>query len=180
MTINAFKFGLNDCKVAPWNGVESYGTAVDVESVQMFGFELQTESGELEGDDITTDVHAKIQSANVRFRFAFKDLAVLAVLTGVSHVESPYNESMKFGRDNMPYFAVCGRADATSGGGDTQVFVPKCKLLDAFSLGFEKGSYVTPEIAGKAVYEGSTYGIGKIINNATAQNVTIPPTGATS
>lgn len=180
MAINAFKFGLNDVKIAVWNSAESYGTAVDVESVQMYGIEYQTENGTLEGDDIITDVHAKIQSAQVRLRFAFKDLALLTVLTGVTNTESTYNESMIFARDNMPYFAICGRADATSGGGDTQIFMPKVKLMEAFSVGFEKGSYVIPEVTAMAVYEGATYGIGKIVNNNTATSVTIPPTGAAS
>lgn len=177
MTINAAKFGLNDAKIAVWNSAENYGTAVDVWSVQMMGVEFATESGTLEGDDIITDVHAKVQSVNFTIRFGFKDLDVLEVLTGVTNTEStPNSETMKFGRDNMPYFALCGRADATEGGGDTQIFLPKCKLLEGFSLSMEKGTYMTPEISGISVYEGTLYGTGWLINNNSAQSVTIPPT----
>ena len=130
MAINAFKFGLNDAKIAVWNNPENYGTALDVEAVQLYGIEIATENGTLEGDDIIVDAHAKIQSANVRLRLGFKDLDVLSILTGVTVTVSDYNESLKFARDNMPYFAVCGRADATSGGGDTQVFIVRAYRQD--------------------------------------------------
>lgn len=180
MAINSYKFGLNDAKIAAWNNPESYGTAVDLESVSVMIVSVQTESGTLEGDDIITDAHAKNQSAQVQFTFGFKDLDVLAILTGVTNTTSDYNESMIFGRDNMPYFAICGRIDATSGGGDTQLFLPKVKLMEGLSFSAKKGQYMTPEITAMALYEGATYGILKTINNATATSVTIPPTGATS
>lgn len=176
MTINAYKFGLNDCKVAPWSAAESYGTAVDVESIQLMGVEFNTESGQLEGDDIITDAHAKIQSVTVRIRFGFKDLDVVEVLTGVTNTESaPDTESMIFGRDNMQYFALCGRVDSTEGGGDMHIFIPKCKLMEGFGLTMEKGRYITPEITAMAVYEGATYGMAKVIQHNTAADVVIPP-----
>jgi len=176
MTINAYRFGLNDCKVAVWNAAESYGTAIDVESIQLMGVEFNTESGQLEGDDIITDAHAKTQSVTVRIRFGFKDLDVIEVLTGVTNTESaPNSESMIFARDNMPYFSICGRVDSTEGGGDMHIFIPKCKLMEGFGLSMEKGRYITPEITAMAVYEGTTYGMAKVIAHATAAAVTIPP-----
>jgi hypothetical protein len=177
MTYNAFKFGLNDVKVASWVATESYGSAVDVESVQMSGVDIETEQGTLEGDDIITDVHAKIQNIRFRIRFGFKDLDLVAALTGITITDSdPNAQVLPIARDNMAYFALCARADATSGGGDTQIWLPKLKLLDGFSFSMEKGQYMTPEMAGIGVYEGTTHGMGWIINNATAQSVTIPPT----
>ena len=81
---------------------------------------------------------------------------------------------MIFGRDNMQYFALCGRVDSTEGGGDMHIFIPKCKLMEGFGLTMEKGRYVTPEITAMAVYEGETYGMAKVIQHSTAQAVTIP------
>ncbi len=177
MTINAFHFGLNDCKIAVWNSSQNYGTAVDVESIRLMGVNFQNESGQLEGDDVITDVHSRTQSVEVRLAFGFKDLDVLEVLTGVTNTESgATSENMIIGRASMPYFAICGRADSTEGGGDVQIFIPKCKIMEGFGVSMEKGTYITPEITAMAVYEGTTYGMGKIINHATAQNVTIPPT----
>lgn len=177
MTINAYKFGLYDAKIAVWNAAESYGTAQDVVSVQLMGVTFQNESGTLEGDDIITDVHSVTQSVEVRLRFGFNDLEVYEILTGATNTESsPDSESMIIGRQSMPYFALCGRVDATEGDGDTQVFLPKVKIMEGFSISMEKGTYVTPEITAMAVYEGTTYGMGKIINHNTAQAITIPPT----
>lgn len=176
MANNSFYFGLSDCKIAAWNNPQNYGTAVDVESVQMMVVEVQTENGTLEGDDSITDVHAKIQALQVRFRMGFKDLDVLAVLTGLTNTDSTTTESMIITNTNMPYFAICGRIDATSGGGDMQIFVPKAKVMEGFTLSMEKGSYMTPEFTAMAVYEGSTYGAAKFIKHATAQAVTLPPT----
>jgi hypothetical protein len=151
-----------------------------VESVQLIGIELQFDSGTLEGDNVITDVASNLQSVGFRIRFGFKDLEVLEILTGIVNTESTYNESMILNRATMPYFAVCGKVLATEGGGDTHIFLPKCKLTENFGLSMEKGAYITPEIPAMAVYEGATYGMGKIINNATAKAVTIPPIGATS
>ena len=177
MTFNAFKFGLNDVKVANWTAVESYGSAVDVESVQMSGVDIETESGILDGDDAITDVHAKIISIRFRIRFGFKDLDVVAALTGITVTDSdPNAQVLPIARDNMDFFAMCMRVDATDGGGDTQIWLPKAKLLDGFSFSLEKGQYATPEMGGIGIYEGSTHGMGWIINNAVAQSVTCPPT----
>jgi hypothetical protein len=125
MTINAYKFGLNDCKIATWSSAESYGTAVDVESIQLMGVEFNTESGQLEGDDIITDTHAKAQSVTVRLRFGFKDLDVVEILTGVTNTESaPNSESMVFGGDNMPYSPFAGRVGRDRGRRDMHIFIP--------------------------------------------------------
>jgi len=177
MTTNEYKFGLYDVKIAVWNAAESYGTAVDVESVQMLGISFQNESGQLDGDDIITDVHSRTQSVEVRLRFGFKNLDVYEVLTGATNTESTtVMDSMIIARQSMPYFAICGRVEGTEGDGDTQVFIPKCKIMDGFSVTMEKGAYITPEVTAMAVYEGATYGMGLIINHATGQAVTLPPT----
>jgi hypothetical protein len=177
MTYNAFKFGLNDAKVANWVAAESYGTAVDVEAVTMSSVTLETESGQLEGDDIIIAVHAKIQNVRFRIKFGFKDLDLVAAMTGQTVTDSdPNAQVLPIGRDNMAYFALCARIDAVEGGGDTQLWIPKCKLLDGFEFAAEKGAWITPEMAGIGVYEGTTHGMGWIINNAVAQTVTCPPT----
>lgn len=177
MSLESYSFGLNDCKVAVWNSAENYGTAVDVESIQLFGLDLQTISGELTGDDIIVDTHAQIISASVRIRFGFKTLDVIEVLSGVTVTDSsPTSKSITFGRDNMPYFAMAGKISHTEGDGDLHVFIPKCKLMDGLSFSSEYGQYMTQEINATAVYEGATYGIARLIPHATAAAVTIPIT----
>lgn len=181
MAIETFSFGLKDVKIAAWNSPENYGTAVDLVSANMYGIRFNTVSGQLEGDDEITDTHAKIISAQIRVRFAFRDLTAFATVTGTQVVESlPDTKSIKIDTTNMPYVAINGRIDHTQGTGSYEFFIPKCKLMEGFELGFQYGQYVTPELTMTAIREGDTYGLGKIIARATAVAVAIPPAPAAS
>jgi hypothetical protein len=64
--------------------------------------------------------------------------------------------------------------DATAGSGALYVFFPKLKAVEAFSLQMRYGQYVVPEVRLTAVYEGATYGIGKLIRKNTATVAAIP------
>lgn len=172
----AYKFGIFDAKVAVWNSAQNWGSAQDLDGVQMMQVTLNTVNGVLEGDDQIKDVHAKTISVSVRLRFAFATLAVYEILTGDSHTDSGDVEDIVFTVRNMPYFGICGRMDHTEGGGDFHLFVGKCKIMEGFSLSFEYGRYATPELNCMAVNESSTYGLFKVIEHDTAQAVTIPPT----
>jgi hypothetical protein len=176
MAINAFKFGIFDAKVATWNSTGSWATAVDVEGVSGYVVEVETESGRLEGDDVILAIHSKIQAARLRLRFAFKDQELLNVIFGGTYDQYDYYERVIWGRDDMPYFGVCGRANAETGGGDTQVFLPKVKTETGPQFSFEKGGFAVLEIEATAVFDGDTWGVLQLLNNNTAQTVTIPPT----
>lgn len=177
MSVTGYVFGLYDAKIAVWNGVESYGTAQDVISVEMMDVSFDTVNGELHGDDDITDVHARQISVKLRLKFAFNDLAVWAILTGQSQVDSTtVSSSMVFTNTNRPYFAVAGRVDQTAGLGDAQIFIPKCKITGPMGFAAQYGQYVTPQLDAMGVREGNTYGMGKLILHTTATSLTIPPT----
>lgn len=175
---NSFTFGLFDVKVAPRVSAGNWGTNVDVEAVQMMDVELDLETGELEGDDIIIDQHSKVQAINGNIRFGVKDLNVLATITNVTLGSYTNYEMLTFGKDDMGYFGMTGRANSTETSGDKQMFVPKVKLMQNLTLGFEKGQYQIVESAFRGIYENETYGACKIIENNTAQSVTVPPTMA--
>lgn len=175
MSLDEFYFGLNDCKVAAWSSAAVWGTAQDVLSIEMFGFNLQTVSGTAEGDDEITDAHARQISVACRMRFKFVYLEVLAILLGETMVDStPTSKSMVFTPRNRPYFGLAGRVDGTSGGGDAQIFVPKVKVMGEFSLSMQYGQYVTPEVECLAINNGEPYYFGKLVKHATATSLTIP------
>ncbi len=175
MALDEFYFGLNDCKIAVWSSAAVWGAAVDVESIEMFGFNLQTVSGQAQGDDEITDAHARQISVACRLRFKFKALEILEVLLGETMVDStPTSKSMIFTPRNRPYFGMAGKVEGTSGGGDAQIFVPKVKLMGEFSLGMQFGEYVTPEVEALALNNGSPYYFGKLVKHATAATLTIP------
>lgn len=169
----AFHFGLADAKVATWNGVETYGTPLDLK-VNNASVEFRTVNGELELDDHIGDVHAKIIAATVTLGFGFDSLQVYEILTGIVRASSTDSESIVIGENNMPYLALTARVDATAGSGALYAFFPKLKAVEAFSLQMRYGQYVIPEVRMTAVYEGTTYGIGKLIRKNTNAAATIP------
>jgi len=173
-----YSFGLDDVKIAARASEGNWETNYDVESVQMLGMEIDLETGELEGDDIITDQHSRIQAINGTLRFGMKNLQLLSILTGMTYDEYTNYERIIVGRDNMDYFGICGRAYHTAGGGDRQLFVAKAKAMSNFEVGFEKGNYSIQNMQFRGLWENATYGAGLVITNNTAQTVTVPPTMA--
>lgn len=175
------QFGLSDVKVATYNATDDYATAVDVPSVQMLGVSLQQVSAQLEGDDQITDSQSSAIGTETRLRFGSVSLAALEVMLGqsISSSGSSPNQVQQIkmsGGDKMPYFGIVGRADATQGSGDTQVFIPKCKIMGDVTLAsLEYGQYAIPEMTVQAV-DDTTYGLVIVIEEETAAAVAIPPT----
>lgn len=179
-TFGAPQFGLADVKIAAWNSTGSYGTAVDVPSVQMMGVTLQQVSATLEGDDAITATAARAIGGTVQLRFGGISLGVLEILCGnsiTSSLSTPNAvKSFKLsGGDNMPYFALCGKALAEEGTGDTHVFVAKAKITGDFAIAMlEYGRFAIPDVTAQFVSD-DTHGLLKIIEHETAVAVAIPP-----
>ena len=122
MTIQGYVFGLYDAKIAAWQAPQTWGAAQDLVSVDMMATDFETVQGILHGNDQVMDVHARVISAKLKVRVAFNTLAVWAILSGESVVDSsPTSQSMVFGATNRPYFGLAGRIDQTQGGGDLQI-----------------------------------------------------------
>lgn len=170
-----YLFGLNDAKIAPWQNPQNWGTAVDLDGVQQMSVTLNTVNGILEGDDIIKAVHAMVISLTARVRFAFSDLAVWQVLTGLTVDSSPAVDSLTVNNVTMPYFGLVGKLTHDSGGGDHWFFCPKVKVVENLEIGGEYGRFVTPEIQVTGIYEGTLYGVFKIFKHATAASLVIPP-----
>lgn len=179
-TYGAPQFGLNDVKIAAYNATDSYGTAVDIPSVQMMGAVLQQISAQLEGDDSITDSAASAIGGEVRVRFGSVSMAALEVLLGNASTSSGTTPNAQdhlkvSGGDVMPYFGICGKVNATVGSGDLHVFLPKVKIMQDVELASaEYGQYIIPELTAQAV-DDATYGIINLIEHETAAAVAIPP-----
>ena len=174
------QFGLRDVKIATWNSSDSYGTAVDVPSVQLMGAVLQIVSAMLEGDDEITASAARATGVEARIRFGSVNVAALEVLLGntaTSSVASP-NEVKQLkvsGGDNMPYFGMVGKALAEEGSGDFHLFIPKLRIMSDVELAtLEYGQFAIPEFTAQGVSD-STYGVVNLVENETAKSVSIPP-----
>jgi hypothetical protein len=172
-----YRFGLRDVKIASWISEGVYGTAVDFGAAQSFQVTIESEEGELPGDDVIVDTHSTGKSASVQVKNGDVSLSAYNILSGESVVSSvPGQQSVVFGQSSRPYFAICGKIMGTGGGGDTHVFVPKCKLKGALPLPkMEYGTYAIRELTAEGVYEGTAHGMAKVVSHTVAADIAIPP-----
>lgn len=170
------QFGLNDAKIATWNSAGSYGTLVDIMSIQMMNVTMQQVSAQLEGDDRITATAARAIGGTAQMRFGGLNLDSLAVMLGIAvGTISSVDQILIAGGDVMPYFGMIGKANAEEGGGDTWVFLPKGKIVSDFTLfQGEYGSFVIPEVTVQLVDDAS-YGIINLITHPTALDITVMP-----
>lgn len=173
--MSTYRYGLNDVKIASWTSENSYGTAVDVNAAQQFQVTLETVNAELEGDDVIKDSHAKVIKGTVRVRYGDLSLTALSVMSGETPTSDASTTKLQFSESNRPYFAICGKVNGTGDGGDTHMFLPKCKVMGPITYSMQYGQYVIPELEITAVYEGTTNGIANIYEHTTATAVVIPP-----
>lgn len=154
--IGAPQFGVNDAKIAKWLGDGSYGTPVDVMSVRVLSFQLNTVNAQLEGDDQITDTHARLISGTVGLTFGGANSEVLSVIldktVGSSGTTPNRARTIDITGQNMPYFGLVGKIDSTRGG-DMHIFVPMLKVMEGFSLNFTYGEYVIPELTCTAIID---------------------------
>lgn len=172
-------FGLNDAKIAVWNGDGTYGTAVDVPSVQQVSVVLQFSSAQLTGDDKITATASRAIGGTATVRWGSISLAVLEVMLGgsiTSSIASP-NNVRNFrvpGGGAAQYFGLVGRALADDGQ-DTHVFLPQCKItgdLPIASMAY--GEFTIPE-APLTLVADETWGVLNIVMHETAAVIAVPP-----
>lgn len=181
-TNGAPTMGLNDCKIAVWNGDGTYGSLVDVPSVQMFAPNMKMLSAQLEGDDQITATSARLIGAEVRFRFGSISLNAAAVLFGLAKTTSGGGASLQDavtlpGGHRMPYFGICGKALAEEGEGDLHVFLPKVKIMSDFDYGsMEYGRFAVTELSCYAVSD-EDFDLITFVEHAEEKAITFPPTG---
>lgn len=145
------QFGLADCKVAVNNGNGTFGTPVDVPSVQLLDMQLRIEKSELTGDNRITATASRIVGATIQLRFGSIHLDVLEVMLGTAIGYTYGDRDILIANKKLPRFGICGKAEAEEGGGDTHLFAPSCKIGANFSLKFEYNNFSIPEISLDAV-----------------------------
>lgn len=177
MSLTGFAFGLRQAAIAPWLAPETWGTMVTLLSCDMINEDVDTVSGILKGNDRYTDVAAYNIAGAFKLKIGFNEMSIYNILTGEALQDSsPTSQSLVYGIDDRPYFGLIGQIKQTSGGGDLQLFMPKCKIMSKVTYSGQFGQYVTPELDGICIYDTAVYGISKIIKHSTAVNPTIPPT----
>lgn len=171
------QFGLSDGRIQTWASAGTYsGSITDVMSIQMAGFTLQQISAVLTGDDQETASDTRSVGGQLQMRFGGLNLDMLVILLGkaIGTISSVEQQGIQGGH-RMPYFGFIGKALAAEAGGDTWLYVPKCKLMGDFPLAMlEYGAFAIPEVTVKAVPD-ATYGIYSLITHPTDVPITVMP-----
>lgn len=174
MALQTFHRGVADLKFATWTSEGVYGTAYDVLGVRNFTLTLELESGQLEGDDAILDRFSKIVGANFGFEQAAVDLDVIEMITGNTLVSNAAYEDLLLDETSLPFVAVAAKIEASSGGKDLHIFLPKCKMSGNFELQAQYGQYMLPKADFQAVREGDTNGVGRARKFTAATALEIP------
>lgn len=173
-------FGLSDVKIASYTATNSYGSAVDVYSVQRVAVTTRMVQAELTGDDKITAVASRPIAAQVEFSFGGISLAALEVLfgnTATSSIASPNNiKNWKVaGANDMPYWGLVGKALSADASGQIEVFIPKCRItgdVQLIQLGY--GEFSINSVTAMAIPD-ETYGLLSIIEAEAERAIAIPP-----
>lgn len=181
-TKGAPTLGLDDAKIATWAVSGTYGSLVDVMSVQLMDTTIKVVNAQLEGDDQITANSTKIVGAMCKIRFGSLSMAAMAVLLGISKVTSGTTPNAQdamtlVGGSQLPNFGLCGRAKASQGGGDLHVFLPKCQIMEDINLGsLEYGKFTITELTVYAVAD-ENYDLINYIEHETVTVIAMPPAG---
>jgi hypothetical protein len=176
-------FGLKDAKVAPWLGDGTYGINYDVPSAQLMGITAQMVNGELLGDDVKTDVHAKIIAGRCRGRWGGLSLDVILAISNqvLGSTGSTPNRvrRMKLAAESMKYFGMCGKSASTNALGDIHAWIPKMKIVSDITLiEMQNGQYTIPEFEAEMLPDDLYIAVAGT-NELQTLTITGTPTGGT-
>lgn len=144
-------FGLRDGKIGTWAGDGTYPDPVDIFGIRILGVQEETQAVDLEGDDTILATQTVIQKGTVTLEFASVQFEIVQRLTGQAQEYGTGYTRQRVTTRNPPYVGLCGKALAAEGGGDTHLFIPKCKASSGFQVRFERGAFAIPSITFTAV-----------------------------
>jgi glycogen debranching enzyme len=181
MASSTYLFGVNDCKLASWTNTGSYGTVLDVASVQEATVEAVTVNAELTGDDVITDTHAVVTKAAVTLKHGLnKDLTlptdVVATITGGTVSSTSGKTTIKFDADRAPFVGIAAAQNGTNGTGELILWVPKAKVMSGFMVKMAYGAYNVEELKFTGVKDGVQNIFRTIHNDPSAGISTFPVT----
>lgn len=173
-------FGIQDAKVATRDGLNDYGTAVDVPYIQMMNVTMRVISAEGTGDDRIVAVASRVIAGQGQCRMQGVSLEALEVVTGMTLAEEgdPPNEIKTLpivAGTRLPAFGIIGQGLEEEGMGDVLLFTPNAKITSDVTLGtMEYGTLSQVEFTFTAIDDGE-YDILNLIHRETTGAYTLPP-----
>lgn len=175
MAIISYNRGIRQLIMAPWNGVDQYGTSYPITGARNANLQWTVESDELRGDDVVLDRYTKLVSVNATLQNAAIDLTVFNMWLGGTLINNAAYYDMYVGdTGEVPFLAIAGRIVGSGGKGDLHFFIPKAKLSGNLQLNAQVDTYLIPQADFQGVHEGAKNGMLRLrhFNNSTP--VTIP------
>lgn len=167
--------GLRDVKIAAWNSIGSYGTAVDLLGAQEFTVKFDVETDELRGDDVRLDQYSKIIGLSASVKYATVDLTAMALMVGGTVVSNTEYENLRVGEVATPYFVIAGRVVGTDESVDLHMISYKCRIAGEVGYEASEGSYLLPSVEISGFDEGTGgSGVADIRNFVGPTGLTIP------
>lgn len=158
---NIFSFGgpqydVDDVKIAVNNGDGTFGTLIDVPSVDLFQTGIRMKSAEMRGDARITALASQAEAIEFQMRMGSFPPEVYAILFGVAAQSSGVvgNRAKEFAVGagvRMPYFSIVGRSLAGETAGGTMIWVPYIKIMQTVSVRVEYNAFSMPEVTAMAV-----------------------------
>jgi hypothetical protein len=174
---------IDSAVIATNNGDGTWGTNYPVKGVISVQMELEMKSGEQPGDGILYAILSKVYAGNGTFQFVNQEnFSVIASIIGSTVESSGGDFTNLFGRNYAPYFSLCGRTYLDDAVGDYQIWIPKLKVTEGFSIGIADNEFVLPEFTARAVVDeyvtrNSVPQIAVLRANAVARAAQIPMLG---
>lgn len=183
MADNKPTFGIQDCKVATWDGDGTYTSPTDVWGIRQLGIQENVTTADLDGDDELKATAAKVNYADITLERASLGFEAMAIITGQTVQSSSGGAGRYIHRTNKlgPYIGVGARVDDAELTGDMHIFVPKCRLVAGQAFTFQYGQFTIPSMTLRAVPdenfldEGSRNTLYRLHDYPVARAVAFPP-----
>jgi hypothetical protein len=181
VTAENYTFGVEDLKLATWDGDGSYTNPTDVPGIKTARIQVETTNARQEGDDRIVAVAAKAVAATVTIingRFSFE---AVNILTGQPITSSASYKKIGITNRRTPYIGMIWRSDEAEGAGDMHIFVPKLKLMEGVQFEWSYGAFTTPELTLTALLDDNIQDINGYsylfyaLQNAAVTALTLPP-----
>lgn len=159
-----FEFGgnsydIDDVRVFINHNNGTFGTKIDVPSINMFRIEFVMKNQRAQGDGGITALASAVESINVTMRnvgISRDHWAVMFPSSSYEYGTTPNREEDLFieaGAPN-PYFGALARIfDGESQSAGAIIFIPRIKVMNNVQWQAEYNTFVAPEITGMAVPE---------------------------
>lgn len=132
-------FGLSTSLIAPWNGDESYGSAIEVPNPVRVTATLRVQSVEGVGGDRIVAAPARVIAGNMAVEMTGVPIGVLEYIYGITAYDFGADATLKrtlalSAGQRLPWWGIVGQGLEEESLGDVLIYAPKCKVTSDIQL----------------------------------------------